>query len=367
MKTKLFHILIGNTDLSAEMRRAFGLPTRYGGLAMQIAHEEAAGEYQNSMEMNSALIQAIYSQAAAFEIDQTERATKITGIRKRKEDKCQVLLERLKEELLAGKFRQLQLASEKGASMWLTSLPLKEYGFRLNKQQFIDAICMRYDLHLSNVPRKCSCGEAYSINHCLTCKNGGFVIMRHNAVRDLTHELLYDVCKDVRVEPELLPVVGKELTLGTNCRDGAKADVSAVGFFIPLNRAFLDIRVLNPLAQSNVGKDLNQMYVSHEKSKKREYNSRILQVEKGSFVPLVFGCTGGAGPEASAFLKQLALKLSKKRGELYSQTITFLRRRYSYEIIRTCVISFRGERVKASGRHINQLDIGLIDQPSENF
>ena len=36
--------------------------------------------------------------------------------------------------------RQLDLISEKGASSWLTSLPLKEYGFILNKQEFHDAI-----------------------------------------------------------------------------------------------------------------------------------------------------------------------------------------------------------------------------------
>ena len=42
--------------------------------------------------------------------------------------------------------RVIELASEKGASTWLTSIPLKAYGFRLNKQQFHDALCMRYDL-----------------------------------------------------------------------------------------------------------------------------------------------------------------------------------------------------------------------------
>ena len=82
------------------------------------------------------------------------------------------------------------------------------------------------------------------------------------------------------------------------------------------------------------------MYFTHEKAKKREYNARILQVEKGTFMPLVFSCTGGAGKEASAFLKQVAQKRSKKKGELYSEHISFLRRRYCFEIIKTCVISF---------------------------
>ena len=41
------------------------------------------------------------------------------------------------------------------------------------------------------------CGQPYSVNHCLTCKLGGYVILRHNSIRDLFAELLSEVCKDV--------------------------------------------------------------------------------------------------------------------------------------------------------------------------
>ena len=104
--------------------------------------------------------------------------------------------------------------------------------------------------------------------------------MRHNAVRDTLAEVLREVCKDVRVEPQLLPVTGERLPAGTNVSDGARSDVSAVGLWQPLDRAFLDIRVFNPLAPSNANKQINAMYLAHENSKKREYNSRILEVEK---------------------------------------------------------------------------------------
>ena len=81
--------------------------------------------------------------------------------------------------------------------VWVTSLPLKRYGFRLNKQQFWDAVCIRYDLPLKDVPKYCQCGQPYSINHCLTCKKGGYVIIRHNTIRDTLAELLGEICKDV--------------------------------------------------------------------------------------------------------------------------------------------------------------------------
>ena len=53
---------------------------------------------------------------------------------------------------------------------------------------------------------------------------------------------------------------------------------------------------------------VQQMYVHHENLKKREYNERVMTVEKGSFTPIVFNTTGGIAKEADKFLKRLAEK-----------------------------------------------------------
>ena len=53
------------------------------------------------------------------------------------------------------------------------------------------------------------------------------------------------------------------------------------------------------------------MYIHHEKQKKNQYNARIIEIEIGSFTPNnsftppIFSCTGGAGPEAAKFIKEL--------------------------------------------------------------
>ena len=49
-------------------------------------------------------------------------------------------------ELSTGKQKNMSLSSENGASSRLTFLPLADFGFHMNKQHFIDAIYMRYDL-----------------------------------------------------------------------------------------------------------------------------------------------------------------------------------------------------------------------------
>ena len=157
---------------------------------------------------------------------------------------------------------------------------------------------MRYDFVLDNTLGKCACDELYSINHCLTCKNGGLVNIRHNTMQDTTYALLKEVCKDVQTEPALLPVTGEDLPPGANICNGARADVSTLGFWLPLNRAFFDVKIMNPFAQTNAAKKIPDMYKYHENAKKQEYNDRILQIEKGTFTPLIFSCSAGMAPEA---------------------------------------------------------------------
>ena len=61
------------------------------------------------------------------------------------------------------------ILAEKGSSSWLTALPLKEHGFWLKKQDFRDALALRYDWQLQNIPSTCICGTDFSPDHAMTC------------------------------------------------------------------------------------------------------------------------------------------------------------------------------------------------------
>jgi len=52
----------------------------------------------------------------------------------------------------------------------------------------------------------CVCGTSFSVDHALSSLKGGFPSIRHNEVRDITAELLSEVCHDVEVEPHLQPL-----------------------------------------------------------------------------------------------------------------------------------------------------------------
>ena len=103
------------------------------------------------------------------------------------------------------------------------------------------------------------------------------------------------VCYDVEVEPGVQPVSGEELNRGANQSHDARLDVYARGFWERQRSAYFDIGVCHPHADSYKDLTLKQLYKQQENEKKRKYVSRILEVEQGTFTPLVFSATGVMG------------------------------------------------------------------------
>ena len=148
----------------------------------------------------------------------------------------------------------------------------------------------------------------------MICPMGGFPIIRHNEIRDITATLLTEVCHNVSTEPPLQPLSGEKLTArSANVNDGARVDIRARDFWNTSQDAFFDVRVFYPNASSNHSKDLSTAYKRHEQAKKREYGERIREIERGVFTPLVLSTHGAMGKEATTFYKRLADMLSQKR------------------------------------------------------
>ena len=91
--------------------------------------------------------------------------------------------------------------SLKGASSWLTVLPLDEHGFSLHKGDFRDAVCLRYGWPLLHLPTECVCGTSLTVDHAFTCPHGGYPTLHHNELRDITAQLMSEVCPNVATAP----------------------------------------------------------------------------------------------------------------------------------------------------------------------
>ena len=62
----------------------------------------------------------------------------------------------------------------------------------------------------------------------------------------------------------------------------------------------------NPNCMTNRQKTLQEIYAEHERQKMVSYNDRVLQVEKGTFVPLVYTTSGGMSPQCHTVHKKIA-------------------------------------------------------------
>ena len=125
--------------------------------------------------------------------------------------------------------------------------------------------------------------------------------------------MMEEVCKDVQKEPKLNELTGETFNLkSTNIENDARLDISARSFWGRGTKAFVDVRVFNPIAKSYRSQSLAAAPLSNQNQKKREYNQRMLDVEHGSLTSLIFSVFGGMSRECSTFYKRLAQLIADK-------------------------------------------------------
>ena len=119
-------------------------------------------------------------------------------------------LEQVKTSLPTINKRAVELAMEKGASNWLTVIPIKDLIY-IKMREFRDEIKLRYDWEITDTPKVSVCGDQFNVDHAIECRRGGFIIQRHNELRDLEVEILGMVCNDVEIEPVLHEITAETL------------------------------------------------------------------------------------------------------------------------------------------------------------
>ena len=96
-------------------------------------------------------------------------------------------------------------------------------------------------------------------------------------------------------EPKLQNAAGVSFSRSANTNDEARLDIRAKSFWREGQNAFFNIRVTNADCESQKTKTLKATLRKHDLEKKRAYNTRVLEVEHGSFTPLVFTVKGVMG------------------------------------------------------------------------
>ena len=107
--------------------------------------------------------------------------------------------------------------------------------------------------------------------------------------------------------------------------------------------AFFDVRVFNPFAPSNQS-SLRFTYGKHEREKPRVYEKRVIQIEHGSFTPLVFSACGGIRPAAQVVYNLIAAKLAEKRGAPHERIVSWIRYMLRSSLLRSAIRCIRSLR-----------------------
>ena len=245
-------------------------------------------------------------------------------------------------------------------------MPVEELGFNLNKEQFWDALKLRYGIKLENLPAQCPCGQPFDVSHALSCKKGGFIVQRHDNIKNLLVSLLAKVCKNVESEPHLLEITSESLNYATaNTSDEARLDIKAQGFWQHGQVTYFDVRVTQVNAASQKQQPTAKIFRQHEQAKKREYLERVLRVQQGSFTPLIFGTNGGLGEECQTFLKNLAKKIANQEDESYADILTWLRTRLSFECVKSALACVRGSRTPFRKQQDELRDFELMNRQGD--
>ena len=160
-----------NRTISNQDRRILELPVRLGGLGIVNPSTEAKSNYQYSKRITPPLTKHIIEQkhelpdeAETLKIKKQVEKDKLQKVEQQTKD----VLQEASEEMQ----RAVELSQEKGSSSWLSIIPLKEMGFTLNKKEFHDAVSLRYDWEIKDIPSKCVCGERFDVNHAMICMKG---------------------------------------------------------------------------------------------------------------------------------------------------------------------------------------------------
>jgi hypothetical protein len=227
----------------------------------------------------------------------------------------------------------------KGTGAWLTATPNTLNGTELSVDEFRDCIRMRFGLTPSSLPHRCEgCRQRFSVDHAMTCKKGGLVMLRHNDVAAEWHHLCAQALTPAAVTDEPLIHPSRDVqqagAAGTMPQQELRGDIAAPGYWRRGTTTIFDVRVTDTDAPSYRGTDPQKVLHRHEKEKKAKYNA-LCAAHRRHFTPLVFSVDGLQGTEATAASKRLASRLAAKWHQSYSEVVGYVRSSLSVALARS--------------------------------
>ena len=342
-------------EITNDLRTLFGHSVKKGGLGLRNPSAVADGLFNASRAATSYLAECLVD-GTELELGRHRRqvresAAAVKSIRAVTEDQ---LLEKLGGDVKTK--HMLETACEAGA--WLTALPRRMNGTEMCDLEFRDALRLRYNFRPLGLETVCDgCGGKFSVDHAMSCKLGGLVSRRHEAVKqEFIHlgKLAFGQSR-VTDEPKIFYGRGVRTPAGATAAalrgggDGgtagmeARGDIAIDGFWKSSMTAVFDVRVADPNARTYRGRSPASVLQQAEREKVRKYAEPCRAVRR-HFTPLVYSVAGMPGKETRAAEKRLASALAAKLDRQYSEMAAWVRQRMCLAVARQATILLRGSR-----------------------
>jgi len=286
-----------SAPLDETIRHQSCLSTKFAGLGVpdptQTADECHMASVRGTAVLAASLLRGVKLDAGAHsaQVSNGRRTSK-----KQKLEREEKALNDLKASVRTGagrggarESRRLDRARETGG--WLNILPDSLNGTELSTEEFRDSLRLRMGLIPNALPEKCDgCGHGFTVEHALTCKKGGLVVIRHNDLAAEWHELCATALTPSAVSDEPLIHTGRAARgeQGSSNVPGdpgpgadnpehreLRGDVSAHGFWRRGTTAIFDVRIADTDAPGYRGQDPKKILARHEKAKEGQIPRRM--------------------------------------------------------------------------------------------
>ena len=135
LRSRFIPAITGAHLCSDAERALLALPVKFRGLGLQNFCEVANIELLNSKEITRELYENVIKQTKDFQIDSEKTKTIKNELKTRKISNYKIKLEELRN-FMNDKMKRDHISNEKGSSNWLSVMPMHEFKYVLNKQQF---------------------------------------------------------------------------------------------------------------------------------------------------------------------------------------------------------------------------------------
>ena len=196
---------------------------------------------------------------------------------------------------------------------------------------------------LQNLLPSCNgCGQLITTSHALDCRKGGLVVQRHSKICDT----IYDLTSLVFNQDTREPVIQDRSD--DPQQEALVADIKARGVWQPQTTAIFDIRVIDSDAPSYLNISPQQVLKIAERDKKNKY-SAACEKQHATFTTLCITVDGLLGDELQSFLKHLSDFLSIKWEKPYHLTLSWIKTKISFSLLRATNLCIRGSHFKWRG------------------